>query len=94
MSSFDENESFRALRGRFLDRCRGDLEVIRSERDPERLRAVVHRLSGAAGTFGFKELSTEAGEVDDLLVEGKTPSAEVMDGLIARLVATIDGKSP
>jgi HPt (histidine-containing phosphotransfer) domain-containing protein len=87
LTDFDEN--YRRLQERFLDRCRQDLEVIRSERDPERLRAVVHRLAGAAGTFGFSELSTQAGEVDDTLVEGKTPSAEAMDQLVSRLVATI-----
>jgi HPt (histidine-containing phosphotransfer) domain-containing protein len=85
----DFDESYRRLRERFLDRCRQDLEVIRVERDPERLRAVVHRLAGAAGTFGYSELSAEAGEVDDALVEGKTPSAEAMDRLVSRIVETI-----
>ncbi len=87
MSDFDEN--YRALRRRFLDRCREDLDAIRSERDPERLRAVVHRLSGAAGTFGFSELSKEAGEVDDVLVEGGSPSAEALRRLIGKTESAI-----
>lgn len=87
MTDFDER--YRVLRGRFLDRCRQDLEAIRTERDPERLRAVVHRLSGAAGTFGFTDLSKEAGEVDDVLVEGGTPTPEAMQRLIGKTEAAI-----
>ena len=88
MSEFDEN--YRKLQQRFLDRCRQDLDVIRVERDPERLRATVHRLAGAAGTFGFSELSAEAGEVDDVLVEGGTPSPEALNGLIGRIERMIE----
>jgi HPt (histidine-containing phosphotransfer) domain-containing protein len=83
LTDFEEN--YRRLRGRFLDRCREDLEVIRVERDPSRLRPVVHRLAGAAGTFGFADLSAQAGEVDDVLVEGGTPAPEALDRLIAQI---------
>jgi HPt (histidine-containing phosphotransfer) domain-containing protein len=81
----DFDERYRALRRRFLDRCQEDLEVIRHERDPSRLRPVVHRLAGAAGTFGFTELSAEAGEVDDTLVEGQTPAPEAIDRLTSQI---------
>jgi HPt (histidine-containing phosphotransfer) domain-containing protein len=81
----DFEENYRRLRGRFLDRSREDLEVIRRERDPSRLRPVVHRLAGAAGTFGFQELSTIAGEVDDELVEGRAPAPEAIDRLTAEI---------
>jgi len=63
-----------ALKQRFLLRSAGDLEVIeRALSEPasvgrEELRQVVHRLAGAAGTFGYAELSRIAGEADDALV--------------------------
>ena len=66
-------ERLEQLKLRFLERTRGDLDIIRTERDPERLRAVVHRLSGAAGTFGYTSLSVAAGEVDDQLMTKRTP---------------------
>ena len=84
MSSFDEN--YERLKQRFIERSRQDLAVICVERDPAKLRPVVHRLSGAAGTFGYHELSRVAGEVDDVLVEGGAPS----DAELARLIAEIE----
>lgn len=87
MSDFDEN--YERLRRRFIERSRGDLAVIRAERDPAKLRPVVHRLSGAAGTFGYVELSRLAGEVDDVLVEGGAPSDAELARLIDELERTV-----
>lgn len=84
MTDFDEN--YERLRRRFIERSRGDLAEIRAERDPAKLRPVVHRLSGAAGTFGYVELSRLAGEVDDVLVEGGAPS----DAELARLIEALE----
>jgi HPt (histidine-containing phosphotransfer) domain-containing protein len=87
LSRFDEN--YERLKQRFVERSRQDLAVIRVERDPARLRPVVHRLSGAAGTFGYLELSRLAGEVDDVLVEGGAPSEAVLARLIAEIERTV-----
>jgi HPt (histidine-containing phosphotransfer) domain-containing protein len=84
LSEFDE--SYQQLRLRFLERTRQDLVLIRAEHDPAKLRPVVHRLAGAAGTFGFGALSRVAGEVDDVLVEGGAPS----DTDMARLTGEIE----
>ena len=72
MSEFDAR--FAALRERFLARSVGDLAIIEAaladldEADREELRRTVHRLAGAAGTFGYAELSRLAGEADDALM--------------------------
>lgn len=68
------DDRLQALKDRFLARSAGDLEVIEKARaeaqsvSREDLRQVVHRLAGAAGTFGYAELSRIAGEADDALV--------------------------
>jgi HPt (histidine-containing phosphotransfer) domain-containing protein len=87
LSDFDER--YEALKQRFIERSRQDLVVIRAERDPAKLRPVVHRLSGAAGTFGYRELSRLAGEVDDVLVEGGAPSEAELARLIAEIERTV-----
>jgi HPt (histidine-containing phosphotransfer) domain-containing protein len=87
VSGFDEN--YERLKQRFVERSRQDLAVIRVERDPAKLRPVVHRLSGAAGTFGYRELSRLAGEVDDVLVEGGAPSEAELGRLIAEIERTV-----
>lgn len=56
-----------ALRSLFVERCRDDLRDIRRLRDrsdPDALRAIVHRLAGAAGLFGFPDISRAALIVD------------------------------
>jgi HPt (histidine-containing phosphotransfer) domain-containing protein len=85
----DFDESYRRLKRRFIDRCREDLAEIRADGDRTRLRPVVHRLSGAAGTFGFQDLSALAGEVDDVLVEGGQPSSEALSRLVDELERTV-----
>jgi HPt (histidine-containing phosphotransfer) domain-containing protein len=84
VSGFDDR--YQDLRRRFVLRCRDDLRQLQTETDPQKLRPVVHRLSGAAGTFGYGEISADAGEVDDALIEGLAPPADVL----ARLIATLE----
>ncbi len=75
----DFNARFAELSARFIERSRGDLQAIEAALaepasiDRAALRAVVHRLSGAAGTFGFKDLSAAAGEADDRLMTADEP---------------------
>lgn len=91
MSSFDER--FEALRARFVRRCARDLPVLEAgledRADPDALRSTVHRLSGAAGTFGYAELSRLAGAVDDRLVVGEiVPRADLVQLVEAVRVLT------
>lgn len=71
---------------RFVTRCAEDLAVLEQARtggsDPEILRAIVHRLAGAAGTFGYPQLSELAGVVDDRLVENLWPTPGELDALV------------
>ena len=70
----DAQQKLAQLRERFLVRSAGDLKEIEAAianpnaMDHARVRAVVHRLSGAAGTFGFSKLSEAAGAADDALM--------------------------
>jgi HPt (histidine-containing phosphotransfer) domain-containing protein len=86
----EAEDRFQQLRRRFIDRSAGDLDVLRSQSDREELRMIVHRLAGAAGTFGYAEISADAGLVDDALVEGRDPEPEIMDRLIASIEALIE----
>ena len=69
-----------------MQRCAEDLAVLERAQaagvDPETLRATVHRLSGAAGTFGYGALSELAGVVDDRLVENLWPTSSELDALV------------
>lgn len=81
MSGFDER--YQALRTRFVERSRADLPVLLAAAaepagDVPALRMVVHRMSGAAGTFGFPEISRLAGEVDDQLIETGSVDLDVL----------------
>lgn len=93
MTAFEDKIG--ALRARFLERCRSDLPVLEAAAtdplaaDPETLRFCVHRLAGAAGTFGFPELSHAAGEADDELVQGRAPTADQLRHVIARIEALL-----
>ena len=87
----DFDARFEDLKRRFVERSRGDLTVIEQALaaphaiDREALRAVVHRLSGAAGTFGFAELSRVAGEADDRLMIADAPWEAKTRGLVRAL---------
>ena len=54
------------LRADFLARCGADLRHLEAlePSDPE-VRAIAHRLAGAAGSFGHPELSDVAAQVDE-----------------------------
>ncbi len=75
--------------GSFRDRLEADRRAIATlsdSRDLAALQPVVHRLAGAAGTFGFAEVGAVAIAIDDRFAEGKpVPAAE-----IARLLAALE----
>jgi len=82
-----------ALRRRFVARCEEDLAVLERALaepgavEPGQLRFTAHRLSGAAGTFGYADLSRVAGEVDDVLVDGRMPGRDQLEALVAEVRA-------
>ena len=74
MSEFDARMS--DLRRRFVVRCVEDLAVLDAagscetkEAGGDCLRLAVHRMAGAAGTFGFPEIGALAGAIDDALID-------------------------
>lgn len=75
-----------AFRQRFVERCREELQVVRSGDDAQ-LRAAAHRIAGLAGTVGFPELSLLAGRVDDQLSGGGTANAADREALAAAMAA-------
>lgn len=78
-----------ALRDKFLDRCRSDAAILadRDTIDADELIAIVHRLSGTAGIFGFTELSEAAERTENALREGRGAQS-LIDRLIAELRST------
>jgi HPt (histidine-containing phosphotransfer) domain-containing protein len=90
MSEFDE--AMTAIKQRFVDRCRTDRDQLRAHREgsplaPETLQTIIHRMAGAAGIFGFMEVSTLAAVLDEDLAQGG--DATRLPELIASLDATV-----
>jgi HPt (histidine-containing phosphotransfer) domain-containing protein len=78
------------LKSRFIARSTDDLASLRGHLDGARLdaatlRFTVHRLSGAAGTFGYAEVSQAAGLAEDDLLD-RPDSA---DASLRRLVEVL-----
>jgi HPt (histidine-containing phosphotransfer) domain-containing protein len=52
----------------------------------DELRRAAHKLRGSTGTYGFMELSTATGDVEDALLEaGGVPGPEVKDRVERRV---------
>jgi HPt (histidine-containing phosphotransfer) domain-containing protein len=83
-----------ALRSRSIVRAAEDLAALRGHLDgapldPATLRFTVHRLAGAAGTFGYAEVSVAAGTAEDDILEHPGQSDASLHHLVevlARLV--------
>ncbi|HZV83374.1 MAG TPA: Hpt domain-containing protein [Brevundimonas sp.] len=83
-----------ALKARFVARCEGDLarlRILTTEGQPDvaETRMLVHGLAGAGATFGFPDVSTTAGRVDDAYVDGRPPSQADIASLIDALEAVV-----
>ena len=75
--------------GSFRERLESDrmaIAELSDSGDLERLHPIVHRLAGAAGTFGFAEIGDIAIELDDRFAEGEP----VESAGIARLLAALE----
>ena len=77
-----------AFRARFLDRCQTEIPILRDPAHPD-FRKTVHGLSGAAGTFGFPEISARAEPVDEALADGRSPDPADIEALIAAVEAAL-----
>jgi HPt (histidine-containing phosphotransfer) domain-containing protein len=80
-----------ALKSRFIARGAEDLATLRghldgARLDPTTLRFTVHRLCGAAGTFGYPEISEAAGLAEDDILDRPDQS----DASLRRLVETLE----
>lgn len=79
------------LRRRFLQRAAGDLALllryVEGDATLEEVRFAVHRLNGAAGSFGHPEVSTAASWVETEWPAGGAPDPERMQALISALRA-------
>lgn len=79
--------------GLFRGRLAHDRRVLsRHRNDIAHVRVVIHRLAGAAGTFGYAGLGEIAVALDDRLTDGLPVAADDIDGLIAALDDAV-GKS-
>ena len=85
------NQALEALRLRFLARCAEDRAAIAEAAaagDAERLKHLSHKLTGAAGTFGYPELSEAARIVEDQIDQGEPPTPASLQKLDQILAST------
>jgi HPt (histidine-containing phosphotransfer) domain-containing protein len=87
----DVRDALERLRQRFRGRAAADLEDLRKwSADPVahkgELHALIHRLAGAAGTFGFDRLSELAAKAEDELVASGSARAGILNDVIGELV--------
>ncbi|PBB31200.1 histidine phosphotransferase [Mesorhizobium sp. WSM3868] len=89
-------DPFAPLRERFLTRCASQLAQLQAAREAtpvpgSDVTKLAHSLAGAAGTFGFAEISVRASALETLLIEqaegGDVRAA--LDALIAEIERTL-----
>jgi HPt (histidine-containing phosphotransfer) domain-containing protein len=88
----DVAEALEGLRRKFLARSADDLTALRAwsakgAPADDDMRRLVHRLAGAAGTFGFHSLSDHAKRVDDGMSGGVDSTPGLVEALIGELAA-------
>lgn len=91
-------DPFAPLRQRFLARCAAQLTELKAARhrgplpgSSGSLIATAHSLAGAAGTFGFSEISVRASALETLLIEQADDGAAhiALDALITEIERTL-----
>ena len=94
----DPQAALEALRQRFLRRAAGDLALLlryaAGDAAPEEVRFAVHRLNGAAGSFGYPEVSAAASWAETDLPRDAAPDPERLAALIAALRALPEADQP
>lgn len=86
----DIAEALDRLHSRFLVRAADDLDNLRRWTiDPpahaDDVHRLVHRLAGAAGTFGFRRLSDLAASAEDALVTGGSNRTAALADVVEEL---------
>jgi HPt (histidine-containing phosphotransfer) domain-containing protein len=92
----DVEAAIGTLRTRFLARSRDDLRTLRQwskggARGDDAHHRILHRLAGAAGTFGFQEISARAKAVEDELAEGRAATGPSLRALLEALAEATTG---
>ncbi|RWA60337.1 MAG: histidine phosphotransferase [Mesorhizobium sp.] len=89
-------DPFAPLRQRFLARCADQLTELKVARETplpgnDPLIRLAHSLAGAAGTFGFPEISAKASALETLLTEQADGGAvgAALDALIVEVERTL-----
>ena len=86
MENDDFQEKYRQLQGQFLRGLTGRERELRQATDLMEAHAVLHRLAGAAGAYGFGELGVEARELMDRIEKGHPSAAEQLDAFCRSLL--------
>ena len=91
-----EPDPLAPLRSRFIARGAEDLAGLRAHLagarlDPTALRFTVHRLSGAAGVFGYAEISDAAAEAEDDILENTDQADASLRTLVEVLGKLVEG---
>ena len=87
----DAGDLVSSLRARFVERSVEDLARMRgliggsTAADADELRSLVHRLAGAAGTFGFQAAGDAALALDQSFAEGRSPAPRDYGPLLSAL---------
>jgi HPt (histidine-containing phosphotransfer) domain-containing protein len=87
----DQDPEMDALRARFGERLREDLEQLtRAMNGPDRIamHRIAHRMSGAAGMFGYPHLSAKGSALEDAL-DQNMPDEEI-GGAAAELITELE----
>jgi HPt (histidine-containing phosphotransfer) domain-containing protein len=92
-------EALGRLRTRFVARAADDLAALRQHLGgehmaPEPLRFLVHRLAGAAGTFGYRDVSEAAGRCEDDMLASSSHLEASLSRLADALISLVDGSHP
>ncbi|MER9402352.1 Hpt domain-containing protein [Mesorhizobium sp. M0615] len=91
-------DPFAPLRQRFLARCAAQLAELKAARHTALLKGsndsligTAHSLAGAAGTFGFAEISVQASALETSLIERADDGAvhAALDALITEIERTL-----
>jgi signal transduction histidine kinase/CheY-like chemotaxis protein/GGDEF domain-containing protein len=95
ISALADNEKFRAVLEKFVARLPHRVEEIQrllNAQDMDQLVRAVHQLKGAAGGYGFPDITLAAGRTEDLIKRAEDLSAisEQVDQLLG-LVRRVDG---
>ncbi|RZJ32538.1 MAG: hypothetical protein EON85_00730 [Brevundimonas sp.] len=76
------------IRVRFRERALADADTLSAALkggDNGQIEALAHGLAGAAGIFGFTDVSALAKAVDQRFADGETPSPAQIEALIAAI---------